>query len=1006
MRKKNILLLMFCLIGMNIIHAQQLSIQGVIIDKKTGEPLIGASVLEKGTTNGTITNYDGNFSITVSKGATLVFSYIGYNEKEITVQNQNFLRIELEESTKLLDEIVVVGYGTQKAKDLTAPISTVKGTDLSKQITSNPMSALQGKMTGVQIINSGSPGSGPSVKIRGVGSIGDYANPLYIVDGVFVDNVDFLSSSDIEDLTVLKDASAAAIYGVRAANGVVLVTTKKGKIDQTNISYDGYVGLQIPTNVLKLANTEQYVELMNEANFNTPGYTPKVASSYPASTDWYNELLRNAITHNHSLDISGATEKTSYSLGVNYFYQQGIMDAKNDYERYNIRARVDQKVNNWLNFGINTVFSNYSTFLSDNEAFFKAYVSPPVYPVYDDTNIDAYPVKFGSPQDYGFGAVYANPVAIAYYNNNKENGLKSILSTYAEVSLIKNKLTFRTSYNLDYNSWRSRDYTPEHYVGGSQGLNQSSLSKTFSISYRHILDNLLTYNDKVGNHSFSVLLGESTRNERKYSMIGTALNVPYVDEQSLYLSRGSASSLFVRDYIGDTNPYAYNGISFFTRASYNYADKYLATLTFRADGSSKYQQKWGYFPSIGVGWILTSENFMQNQHLFNFLKFRASWGRLGNDNVPANSAVILGQTGMASSAVFGNDILYEGVGSQTVLQNTLKWEVVDELNVGFDFSMVHQNLRGEIDYYNRTTNNAVFYAPIASGGGVATLLGNWGTIRNQGIELNLNWNEKVSKDFSYNVGFNITTIDNKVVSLNGKRDFIPDGLIRGNYTTRTAVGHPIGAFYGYEIDGVFASEGDALRDPVSQDIKQAGYFKYKDQNGDKVIDEKDKVYLGSAIPLFTSGLDLGMNYKKFDVSVTLQGQYGNKILNAKRMNRDIFTDGNYDLDFYENHWSENNKSNTYPSAEAYNKAFIQQANDFFVEDGSYFRVQNVQIGYNFDTIRGLKNLRLYLSAQRPFTYFTYKGFTPEVSGGPTTSGIDTQTYPMQAIYTFGLKLNL
>lgn len=1000
--KKIKLIILLCTLWSGALLAEDLRIQGVVTDKGNGEPLIGATVVQKGTSNGTITNIDGEFSINVPAGATLIFSYVGYTSQDVVAAKANSkIKVQLSQDTETLEEVVVVGYGTQKAKDMTAPIATIKGSDLTKQITANPMSALQGKMTGVQIVNAGAPGASPSVKIRGVGSIGEYGNPLYVVDGVFVDNIDFLSSGDIEDLTVLKDASAAAIYGVRAANGVVLVTTKKGKLDQTNISYEGYIGYQVPTNVMKLANTQQYVELMNEANANVQGYTALDASNYPASVDWYSELLRNAIMHNHSLDISGATDKTSYSFGANYFYQEGIMKASNDYSRTNFRARIDQKVNNWLSLGVNNVFSNYTKNNANNEAFFKAYVSPPVYPVYDDTNTDAYPVNFGAPQDYGYGNSYANPVAIAYYNNDREYGVKNVLSMYAEIDLIKNKLKFRSSYNLDFNQWRSRSFSPEYLVGGSQSLAHSVLSKTFGNSYKHIVDNLLTYNDQKGKSSYTVLLGQSTRMERKYAMTGTALNVTDLDEQSLFLSLGSTSGTTV----SDADAYGYNGISYFTRGSYNYADKYLTTFTFRADGSSKYQDKWGYFPSLGLGWIVSSENFMKNQNVFNYLKFRTSWGMLGNDNIPANSSQILGSTGAGSSAVF-DDQLVDGVGAQTVVLNYLKWEVVNEFNAGFDFTFKNQKLKGELDYYNRVTNNVVFYAPVSAGGGTASLLGNYGSVQNQGIEFSLNWNDKINKDWTYSIGFNATTINNKVLSLNGQRDYIPGGYVRGNYTTRTAVGHAIGSFYGYEIEGVYASESEALRSSVSQSIMDAGYFKYKDQNGDNVIDENDKVYLGSAIPWLTGGLDFNTNYKQFDASITFQGQFGNKVLNAKRMNRDVFTDGNYDLDFYENRWTSSNKSDTYPSAEAYNTSFIQQANTFFVEDASYIRIQNIQVGYNFNKIKGIKNLRVYVSAQRPFTYFTYKGFTPEVSGSnPTEMGIDTSTYPMQAVYTCGLKVN-
>lgn len=998
MKHTRIFILMITTLFSGSLFAQNLKTGGVILDKETNEPLIGATVLLKGTGSGTATDLDGNFSISVPNGSTLSITYLGYNSQEVVVKDESLVKILMVPNNKYLQEVVVVGYGTQKAKDMTAPISSVKGNELSRQITANPMSALQGKMSGVQIINSGAPGAGPTVKIRGVGSIGDYASPLYVVDGVFVDNIDFLSSGDIEDLTVLKDASAAAIYGVRAANGVVLVTTKKGKLDQTNISYDGYFGIQVPVNIMKLANKNQYVELLNEANATITGYVPKDAGNYPASTDWYSELVRQAITHNHSVDISGATEKTSYSMGLNYFFQEGIMDCINNYERYNFRVRVDQKVNTWLNLGINSVVSDYSKKIADNNAFFSAFVNPPVYNVYDETNTDAYPVSFASPQKYGFGNQYGNPVAAAYYNDNKEDGLKLVLSAFAEFNIIPEKLKFKTSYNMDFNYWKSRDYTPEFNVGGSQATKKSTLSKTFGTSSRRIIDNLLTYNDKIGLHRFNLLLGQSTRMERQYTLTGSAMDVPDFDEQSIYLTTGSSRNRYATD-----GGNAYNGLSFFTRGSYNYSEKYLATLTFRADASSKYQQKWGYFPSLGLGWIMSGEKFMQKQNIFQYLKLRASWGMLGNDNIPANSAVTLGSSGAGSSGIFG-DVLVDGVGSQTVVQRHLKWEVVNELNIGADFSIVEQKLNGEIDYYNRITNNVVFYAPIATGGGTAELLSNNGTVQNQGIELSLNWSDKINDDLSYNIGFNATTVANKVLKLDG-REYIPGAIVRGNYTTRTQVGLPIGTFWGYEIDGVYATEGDALRDPVSQIIKDGGYFKYKNQNDDSVIDDKDKVSLGSPIPWLMTGLDFGLNYKKIDASITLQGQFGNKVLNAKRMNRDVFSDGNYDLDFYNNRWTGTNKSNSYPSSEAYNSSFIQQANDFFVEDASYIRIQNIQVGYTFDNLKGFKNLRVYLSAQRPFTYFSYNGFTPEVSGSPISNGIDQSVYPMQSVYSVGLKMN-
>jgi len=994
---KHLFLLTLLSLYSNIMLAQHI-IKGTVKDADTGETLPGVNILIKGTTKGTVTDFNGNFVYELSANdKILVFSYLGYIDQEVEITNQAKLDIALKTKSTDIQEVVVVGYGTQKTKDLTAPIVTVKGSDLSKQVTSNPMNALQGKVTGVQIISSGIPGSGASVKIRGVGSIGDYASPLYIVDGVFVDNIDFLSTGDVEELTVLKDASAAAIYGVRAANGVILITTKKGKVGKPSVSYESYFGIQTPVNIMPMATRDQYVTLLNEANINTAGYIIKNPEDYPTSTDWYQELVRPAGITSHSIDVSGSTEKTSYSIGGNFIYQNGIMDTKNYYERYNIRGRLDQTVNNYLKIGINTIMSDYNKQIPNDAAFFSAYVNPPVYNVYDNTNTDAYPIKFGAPQKYNFGNQYGNPVAAAYYADNFEKGRKNIFSIYADFDIIKEKLSFKTSYNQDQSSWNTRYYTPEFYVGGSQGIRNSSLSKTTGNSSKQIIDNVLNFKNSNSTSSYSILLGQSTRIEKWETLTGSAQSVPGFDEQSKYLVNGSFRDRFSYDAAA-----RYNGISFFTRGTYNYNDKYLATITFRADASSKYQEKWGYFPSIGFGWNITKENFERVNNYFTNLKLRASWGLLGNDNIPANSAIILGQTGAGSSAVFG-DILVDGVGAQTVLQNYLRWETVSEFDFGVDFTLKNNKLSGEIDYYRRVTHNVVFYAPIATGGGVAELLGNNGSVLNTGVELSVTWKDKITNDIDYRINFNATTIHNEVLKLEG-REYIPGAYVRSGYTTRTAVGHPIGSFYGYEVDGVYGSESEALLDPVSQTIKDKGFFKYKDQNGDKIIDDKDKVYLGSAIPWLIAGLDFGLNYKNFDLSLAISSQVGNKILNAKRMNRDVFTDGNYDQDFYDNRWTSTSKSSEYPSAEAYNYSYTQQANDFFVESAFYVRIQNIQLGYTTEKIKFIPKLRIYITAQRPYTFFTYNGFTPEVGGSPISSGVDNTIYPMQAIYTLGLKM--
>ena len=987
---------LLCLMS-SALFAQNIQVQGTVLDNE-GYPQIGAGVFQKGTSNGTVTDLDGRYSLSVPADAVLVYSFQGFSDVEEAVNGRETIDVTMNLDSQFLEEVVVVGYGVQKSKDLTAPIVTVKGEALSKQAAANPMSALQGMVAGVQIIQSGAPGAGPSVKVRGVGSIGDYASPLYIVDGTFVDNIDFLSNNDIESLTVLKDASAAAIYGVRAANGVVLVTTKKGSHDHLSVSYDGYAGVQVPVNIMKLCNTEQYVELLNLANRNTIGWTDRNAADYPGSTDWYKELVHPAATTSHALDFSGASDKTNYSVGLSYLYQDGIMNhSNNDYNRINIRARLDQQMTSWLKVGINSVFSRYSKHNYNGNAFYQAFINPPVYNVYNESNEAAYPEKFDSPQLYGFGNAYGNPVAFAKYCDDSDKGFKEVLSAYAEFSILPSKLSFKISYNLDYSQWDQQNYTPESYVGGSQGTSVSVLSKTFGYGVNQILDNVLTYTDRKGRNDFSVMLGQSTRSQFSSWLNGRVNSVPDFDDQSKYLVNGSYKKQTATDGAS-----RYNGLSFFARGTYNYDGRYLATLTFRADGSSKYQQKWGFFPSIGLGWNISDEAFMKNQNVVDYLKLRASWGMLGNDNVPANSIVTVGSTGVGSSAVFG-DTLVDGMGAQTVYQNFLRWEVVNEANVGLDFGFLDNRLTGELDLYNRVTDNVVFEAPIATGGGTVNLLANNGKVLNQGIELSLNWADKAG-EFSYKLGMNATFNRNRVLELEG-RDYIPGASVAGNYATRTMVGYPIGAFWGYEIDGVYASEGQALRDPVSQTIKDAGYFKYKDQNGDNVINEEDKTYLGSAMPWMVLGINFGFNWKNLDFSILLNAQVGNKILNAKRMQRGTFTDANYDLDFHEICWRDDNKCNVYPSPEAASTCFIQQANDFYVEDASFFRIQNVQLGYSFTGMKWAKSIRLYISAQRPLSLFRYNGFTTEIGGSPISSGIDSSVYPMQAIYTAGVNFN-
>ena len=431
-------------------------------------------------------------------------------------------------------------------------------------------------------------------------------------------------------------------------------------------------------------------------------------------------------------------------------------------------------------------------------------------------------------------------------------------------------------------------------------------------------------------------------------------------------------------------------------------------MTFRADGSSKYQQKWGFFPSIGLGWNISDEPFMKSQKVVNYLKLRASWGMLGNDNVPANDINIVGLPGIGTSAVFGQTVV-DGVGAQTVYQNYLRWEVVNETNVGVDFAFLDSRLSGDLDFYYRVTNNVVFHAPIATGGGVASLLANNGKVLNMGVEMSLKWADKVG-DFGYNVGMNATFNRNRVLALEG-RDNIPGCNVNGAYATMTQVGYPIGAFWGYQVDGVFRNDAQAMLSDVKQDGAEAGHLIYHDFSGpdgvpDGKISSEDRVYLGSPLPWLTLGLNFGFTWKNLDFSMVMNANIGNKIFNLKRLNKQVFPEGNYDLDFYQHAWREDAPSSTYPSPKALKESLQAQSNSFFVEDGSMFRIQNVQLGYTFRNVFKTGSIRVYASAQRPLSLFKYHGFTTEIGGSPIENGIDgSSVYPMQSIYTLGVNLN-
>lgn len=1004
---KKVLLLALMVVCVQMVLAQNVTVSGTIVDAGN-LPVIGATVQIESTKLGAATDLDGKFVIKEAPaGCKITISYVGM--KTITLPGSMDMQIQMEDDSQMLEEVVAIGYGSAKTKDLTSPIAVVRGEELANVPATSPMQALQGKVAGVTIVNTGTPGAGPTVRIRGNGSFSN-SNPLYVVDGMFYDNIDFLNASDIKDMSILKDASAAAIYGVRAANGVVLITTKKGNRNTpAKITYDGYVGIQTATNVLKMANSNQYAEMLMEANYDA--YSPLFKASidryggsyeqadfhdwtYGSDTRWYDELLRNAMMTNHAVAISGGGEKATYSLGTSYTYQDGIMNVPNRFQRLNFRAALDYDATDWLKVGFNGVYSKSEQKLPAGTAWQVAFNAPGIYPIYDQNNEEAFPEKFANPGSVGFTANFFNPMAVANYHNSRNQVSQFLSNFYAQFNLIPEKLNLRTSLSYDFSSIDGRTYAQPHYVSSWQQLKTSSLTKSMTTYNNYIWDNTLNYNDKWEGHTFGAMLGYSMREENYRFLSGTSVNVPDGKEEYYYLSQGNEEGRQAND-----NGTSYRGLSYFARLNYNYLNKYYLTFTFRADGSSKYQDRWGYFPSLGASWVLSEENFMKDQHFIDYLKLRASWGMLGNDHVAASDGFASIATGNNASGVFGN-ATYPGY-QNTTFFSWLKWELVDETNIGMNLSTLHNRLNIDIDYFHRMTKNAVISPRLPFSN--QTLAGNYGKILNQGFDIGLTWNDRVGNDFKYSVGANFSTLSNEVKDLSGS-------TMVNNGKTYNIVGEEMNSYYGYKVVGIYQTEDEVKNDPVAvANGLEPGDFKYEDVNKNGMIDGEDRQTLGSYLPNFTYGLDFGFEWKNFDFALSTYGQLGAEIYNRKRALRYAQSNYNFDAAQYENRWTGAGTTNTDPSAKALTKGWNvsdQRVNSYFVESADFFRVQNVTLGYTFKKVGFgeyvLPSLRLSFTADRPLTLFSANTFTPEISD---IDGWDTNVYPLTATYTFGVQIH-
>lgn len=987
---------------------QALPISGKVVDEK-GNPLEGVSVVEKGTNTGVSTKADGTFSLNVNdENAILVISIVGYESREISVKSDTYTQIVLTPVDGKLSEVVVIGYGTAKKADLTSAIATVKPEELQKTPTGALLNAVQGNVTGVQISSFGAPGEAPEINIRGIKSLygGDI---LYVVDGIFVDNIDFLTPNDIQDFQVLKDASSAAIYGYKASNGVILITTKGGRYNRdATVSYSGYYGIQRATNVIKMANAEQFVNFATESGSNTEISSvqdaiarfgrSRINPNLPdVNTDWYKEALRTAPIMSHDVSVDGGSQKVSYSVGGSFFTQDGILDMKNGYKRYNLRAKIEAKAKDWLTLGTSFVYSKSEKY-DDSSPWQEIYYAVPILPVLDKNyeGNTKYTSPYSSAKDIGYRD-HQNPFPNMYNIDRLGERRRITANVFGDFHIIPKTLSFKTSLSYNNRDDNNRLMDLPYFISSAyqRTLANSSITRVNELDENYTFDNTLTYTKAFDNHDVTAMGGYSFRDERyNYSMSkgffyeGGPFNRE--SKQTWYINNTTLTTRQAED----GNPSRVYSQSYFGRVQYKYSDKYIAYFTIRNEAANKYdQQRSITLPSVGAAWIVSKEAFWDNVRAIDFLKLRVGWGRLANGNVPTARS----KNASAVWSVF-NDTRVDGFNFST-FEDNLSWEFNEELNIGVNLEMLKRRLTIDVDYFVKNTKNLAI--PVLPQVGSETSYRNVGSMQNKGIEISANWRGKFSQDFGYTIGGNFSTIRNRITDLAGQ-PFLDRGM--AEFRQRLVDGQPFDVFYGWDITGVYQNQAEVNADPVAVAANTAGagtvkpgYFKFRDVNGDKVLDANDRVYLGSPVPTYYYGGNIGLDYKNFDFTVRIYGQGGNIVLNRSRAEVFRTSGRNIDAQLATNRWHGEGTSNSYPSSEGYRTAWNQRNSRFWLEDGKFFRVQNVQLGYTLEQSNKIPEMRFTLTADRPFVWTKSKSTNVEVG----FDGVDLDTYPTPSVFTVG-----
>lgn len=988
------------------------------------EALAGVNVVIKNTTRGTITDPEGNFSLQIPEGLnnpTLVISLIGYVTQEIPVGTQTRFTVSLVEDSQLLNEVVVTGYTAQEKQKITGAVNTVSAEMLNKVPVPSIDQALQGRAPGVVVAqNTGAPGEGVSIRIRGVGSINSGNSPLYIVDGVPTLDITSISMQDVESISVLKDASATASYGARAANGVVIVTTKAGSTSTPKIQINSQVGVQQPSRLIKMANTAQYTEIYNEAANNdnatktNPLFFRKLITDDIAATlpdvNYVDEIMQNAVLQTHSISVSGGDDKTRYFVSGNYFGQEGIIQSS-DYTRITGRVNVDSQIKKWLKAGVNLNVSKATTNLigssgdgaggNGGSVIRYAFFRTPAIPIYDDQgNFTDLPERYDL-----FGDGY-NPVGMLAYNNNKLISNRLFGKFFVVIEPVEG-LKLTSNVGMDFVSQNQRRF--DRTWGTNNRINNvNRLDVTDGRVQTIMLSNFLTYTKNFNDHHFTFLLGTESIKAENYSLNTSQKNFPDQESNLVYLGKGLGLIESAESKTGNALA------SFFAKVDYDFNEKYIASVTLRRDGSSRFgpDNRWGNFYAGSLGWRLDKESFLVDNELIDLLKLRVGYGSIGNQEIGNYAFTDQINTGYNYPFGSGKSV---GYAVSDLGNSRVHWETSNQLNAGVDVAIWNGKLSASVDYFRKITTDLLVRKPLPSSSGEASAPWvNDGKILNNGIELAITYNNTIG-DFRYTISGNAATLHNEVLEVSAP---FRGGTYGSDYLTLTEKGHPIGSFYLYQTEGIFQSESEIFSHALPVTGVKPGDVKYKDQDESGTIDaDHDRVHVGSAIPKVTAGLTINVGYKHWDLSVFFQGAYGQKIFSV--INRDIegfYRPFNVTERYYENRWTGPGTSNEFPRASwdaSGNNNIIYS--DRFLEDGSYTRLKNLQIGYTLPESLlknyGFSSVRFYFSGTNLLTFTKYHGLDPEMTvsnnsleEGDRATGLDWGTYPSARSYNLGVSL--